>query len=225
MGSAPPPLDAEAWVFDLDNTLYPTGAGLFEQVEPRMGRFIEERFGLDAEDARRVQKQGFRDHGSTMRFLMLEHGIAPRDFLDYVHDIDYGVLKPDPQLDAALARIAGRKFVFTNAAANHARRVLDRLGITHHFAAVFDIADADWQPKPMRAGYDRLIAQQDLDAPRTVMIEDIARNLAPAAALGMTTVWLRTNRHGWATDGADDGHIDHVIDDLAGWLRRVAPRR
>ena len=225
MGSAPPPLDAEAWVFDLDNTLYPAGAGLFEQVEPRMGRFIEERFGLDAEGARRVQKQGFRDHGSTMRFLMLEHGIAPRDFLDYVHDIDYGVLKPDQQLDAALARIAGRKFVFTNAAANHARRVLDRLGITHHFTAVFDIADADWQPKPMRAAYDRLVAQQDLDAPRTVMIEDIARNLAPAAALGMTTVWLRNNRHGWATDGAEDGHFDHVIDDLAGWLRRVAPRR
>ena len=90
---------------------------------------------------------------------------------------------------------------------------------------MFDIADADWQPKPMRAAYDRLVAQQDLDAPRTVMIEDIARNLAPAAALGMTTVWLRNNRHGWATDGAEDGHIDHVIDDLAGWLRRVAPRR
>jgi putative hydrolase of the HAD superfamily len=212
---------ATAWIFDLDNTLYSPETRLFDQVERRMGRFIEEHLGLAPDAARRLQKQGFRDHGSTMRCLMIEHGVAPQVFLEYVHSIDYGVLSADAALDAALAALPGRRLVFTNGSTAHALRVLARLGVTARFDAIFDIAAADWQPKPQPATYARLVAAHGIDPRNAVMIEDIAGNLRPAAALGMTTVWLR-NSHDWARAGANGDHIDHVVDDLVAWMSEVA---
>ncbi len=209
-------LDAEAWVFDLDNTLYPAASNLFAQVDRRMTRFIADFLGLDWESAYRLQKTYFRRHGTTMRGLMNEHGMAPGPFLDYVHDIDLSPVAPDPALDAALARLKGRKIVFTNGPTDHAERVMDRLAVRRHFEAVFDIVAADYVPKPEPSVYAALVRRHRLDPATTVMVEDIARNLAPAAALGMTTVWVRAgDAPGIGDDGGD---ADHVVDDLTQWL-------
>lgn len=215
-------LEAEAWVFDLDNTLYPASSNLFAQVDRKMTRFIADFLGLDSAAAYRLQKTYFREHGTTMRGLMSVHGMDPGPFLDYVHDIDLTPVAPDPALDAALTRLPGRKIVFTNGPTDHALRVMDRLAVRRHFEAVFDIVEADYVPKPEPTAYAALVRRHRLDPRATVMVEDLARNLAPAAALGMTTVWVRGSPDGGAPDagdgGGDNGAADHVVDDLAGWL-------
>jgi len=210
----------EAWVFDLDNTLYSPRHELFAQIDRRMGEFVSELLGASLEAARRVQKSLFREHGSTLRGLMEEHGIAPDAFLDYVHDVDLEVLPPDAELDAALAGLAGRKLIFTSASLGHARRVTARLGVAHHFEDVYDIAAADYLPKPHRPTYERFLRRHSVDPVGAVMFEDIARNLEPAAALGMTTVWI-PGRTEWAREGSDGDHIDYVTADLAAWLGAV----
>jgi len=214
------PHEVETWIFDLDNTLYPASCNLFAQVDARMSGFIQELLALDPVEARRVQKLYFREHGTTLRGLMNHHQVDPRAFLDYVHDIDFSVIPQAPGLEAALARLAGRKLVFTNATVPYAERVLGRLGITHHIEAIFDIVAADYRPKPEPDCYHQLVQAHGIDPRRAVLVEDIARNLAPAAALGMTTVWV-PNEADWSRDGAEDGHVHHVAEDLAAWLEAL----
>ena len=211
---------AEAWLFDLDNTLYPSSTDLFAQIDVRMYRFISDFLDVGEGEARRLQKEYFHTYGTTLRGLMNRHDIDPGPFLDYVHDIDLAPLSPSPALASALGRLGGRKIIFTNATAGHAGRVTARLGVDGAFEAVFDIVDADYVPKPAAGVYDKLVADFDLDASRTVMVEDIARNLVPAAALGMTTVWVQ-GKSKWGAEGAGDGHIDHTTDDLVAWLEAV----
>ena len=212
--------NAEAWVFDLDNTLYPASCNLFAQVDERMRAFISRILDLDPDAAYRLQKQYFRDYGTTLRGLMDRHDLDPTPYLEHVHAIDLSPVAPSPALDEALRRLPGRKIVFTNASADYAGRVLDRLGVSAHFEAVYDIVDADYRPKPVPRVYDDLVARHGLTPQRSVMVEDIARNLAPAAALGMTTVWVRTDSP-WSAEGADGGYVDHVTDDLVTWLKAV----
>lgn len=211
------PHRVEAWIFDLDNTLYPASCNLFAQVDARMSAFIQDLLSLGPGEARRIQKSYFREHGTTLRGLMDHHQVEPEAFLAYVHDIDFSVIPEAADLEAALARLAGRKLVFTNATVRYAEQVLARLGIAHHIEAIFDIAAAGYRPKPEPESYRRLIAEHGIDPRRAVLVEDIARNLAPAAALGMTTVWV-PNAADWSRDGAEDGHVHHVVQDLAAWL-------
>ncbi len=218
------PSEVADWVFDLDNTLYPARCRLFDQVDRRIGLFIQDRLGLDAAAARLLQKRYFHQHGTTLCGLMTHHGIDPGVFLDFVHDIDLSPVEPSPALDAALARLPGRKFIFTNGSNAHAARVMDRLGVARHFEAVFDIADASYLPKPAEATYERLVSRHAIEPRRAVMIEDLPRNLRPAAALGMTTVLVLTGEE-WAETDKTGDHIHHVTDDLVGWLGAQAPAR
>jgi len=214
----PGPDDVDVWIFDLDNTLYPASCNLFPLIERRMGAFIAARFGVPADEARRRQKRFFREHGTTLRGLMVEHAVDPHEFLDFVHAIDLSALTPWPALDRALGRLRGRKLVFTNASRRHAEAVMARLAVAHHFEAVHDIADAGFLPKPDPRAYQGLLERHAIDPHRACMVEDMARNLGPAAQLGMTTVWVRTDS-AWGRPTAEDlPHIHHVTDDLAGWL-------
>lgn len=224
-----PPLDsmaaADCWVFDLDNTLYPSSCRLFDQVDWNITRYVAGLFDLPLEQARALQKTYFREHGTTMRGLMTLHGVDPVAFMNAVHDIDLDPVAPSPRLDAALEKLPGRKIIFTNGDVPHAERVMDKLGVRRHFEAVFDIVASDYEPKPAPHVYVKMAEVHGIDPARAVMVEDMARNLAPAFALGMTTVWVRpegTTGVTWANDGADDGHIHHVVDDLVDWLEGVA---
>jgi putative hydrolase of the HAD superfamily len=144
----------EDWVFDLDNTLYPASSRLFDLISLRMTAFIAEYFDIAPDAARARQKEFYMRYGTTMRGLMVEHGVDPAPFLDYVHQIDLGVIPADPALSDRLARLPGRKLIFTNASRIHAERVMERIGIAHHFETIFDIASADYVPKPSLAGYE-----------------------------------------------------------------------
>lgn len=211
---------AEAWIFDLDNTLYPSSARLFLAVDQRIAGYIAELLGVDAVSARKLQKEYFYTYGTTLRGLMTLHGIDPTAYMDYVHDVDLTPVTANPRLDAALAALPGRKIVFTNASVLHARRVMGRLGVQDRFEDVFDIVAADYCPKPQMQAYHGILARYRLDPARCVMVEDMARNLEPAAALGMTTVWIRNDSE-WGSAGATGSHVHHVADDLAAWLDDV----
>ena len=149
---------------------------------------------------------------------MLKHDMDPAPFLDYVHDIDLSPIAPSEALETALGRLPGRKLVFTNADAPYAKRVMARLGIGHHFTDIYDIEAADWVPKPFPEAYERLAAVLDIEPhTRHLLRGTFCGNLAPAAALGMATVWVR-NDSAWASSGAEQVTPDYVTDDLPAWL-------
>lgn len=212
--------DADTWLFDLDNTLYPARCNLFAEIERRMREFIAGMLAVDLDEAGLRQKDYSRRHGTTLRGLMEEHGLDPRAFLAYVHDIPLDALEPAAALDRALERLPARKIIFTNGSVRHAERVMERLGIARHFSAIYDIAAADFVPKPDLASYRRLCRLHDVKPARAVMVEDMARNLVPAHELGMTTVWLPENE-GWH-EGRREAHVHHVVDDLPAWLGRLS---
>ena len=222
MSQPPRPIRADlshidTWLFDLDNTLYPATSRLFDQIDVRIGQFIAELFDIGGREARKIQKSYFREHGTTLRGLMDEHGIAPEKFLEYVHDIDFSTLEPSAGLDAALTALPGRKLIFTNADVPYSRKILARLGVAHHFEHVYDIVAANYVPKPFPAAYDILLERHDVTPARTIFFEDIARNLVPAAALGMTTVWVR-GANNWVLPGNEDAKPDYETNDLVAWL-------
>jgi putative hydrolase of the HAD superfamily len=217
----------EAWVFDLDNTLYPRHTNLFVQVDQRIREFVGRLLSIGPEEAQRVQKDYYRRYGTTLRGLMEEHGITPDDFLAYVHDIDHSPVEADPVLAAAIMRLPGRKFIFTNGSRAHAEKVAERLGVTDHFEDIFDIVRSELLPKPNRATYDRFVAETGIAPTKAAMFEDLARNLAVPSALGMKTVLVVPSAgvlevvEDWEMEGRDASHIDYLTDDLGGFLGDV----
>jgi putative hydrolase of the HAD superfamily len=211
----------ESWIFDLDNTLYCASTNLFGQIDVRMKSFIADFLDIEPNEAFQIQKRYFRDYGTTLRGLMDHHDIDPKVFLDYVHNIDVQVLQPNPVLDKALKKLPGRKIIFTNADVGHTLRVLERLGISQHFEAIFDIVASDYIPKPQPEVYQALLKRFGLSPKRTVMFEDMARNLKPAADMGMITVWVRTDTL-WGQESSDGEHIHYATDDLPDWLSNIA---
>ena len=215
--------EIETWIFDLDNTLYPASCRLFDQIHARMTRFIADRLDLTLEAALTVQKAYFREHGTTLRGLMTVDRIDPDDFLAFVHEVDLSCVPQNPVLVSALSALPGRKLVHTNGSRRHAERLLDHLGIALSFCGIVDIAVADYEPKPALAGYHELLRRHQVAPATALMIEDMARNLVPAATLGMTTVWVR-NPIDWAAAGSRGDHIHHVVDDLGCFLGDICRR-
>ena len=215
----------ETWVFDLDNTLYPHHLNLWQQVDERIRDYIADYLKVAHEDAFRIQKDYYKRYGTSMRGLMAEHGMSPDEFLDYVHQIDHSPLEPNPALGAALERLAGRKLILTNGTRKHAQAVMRRLEIHGHFEDVFDIVAAELEPKPLAQTYDRFLARHGVDPHKAAMFEDLARNLSVPHTLGMTTVLVvppatrEVFREGWELEGREAAHVDHVTDDLTGFLR------
>ena len=209
------------WVFDLDNTLYPHQADLFTQVDHKMGLFIQDMFDVSYEEAKRRQKNFFRKHGTTLRGLMTEHGIEPYDYLDFVHDIDFSVLEVDEILNEAVDKLPGEKFIYTNASTSYARDVLSRIGLSGKFKDIFDIHDAKFLPKPDMRSYHKMVDKFSIDPKSSVMVEDIAGNLNPAAKLGMTTVWVPTDTV-WSKNDHAEENVHHVTENLSQWLAGIA---
>ena len=178
----------DTWLFDLDNTLYPAESGLMRQVEGRMTAFVAKVTGLTHDDAYALQKKYLAEHGLTMTGLVAEHGVDPAEFHALFHDLSLEALAQDPDLLAALAGLPGRRLIFTNADDVHAQRVLAHLGLAHLFEQVFHIASFGYAPKPDPAPFARMVAEHGVAPAATAFFEDSERNLAPAAALGMTTV-------------------------------------
>ena len=175
-----------------------------------------------------IQKDYYRRYGTSMRGMMTEHGVHADDYLAYVHKIDHSPLEPNPAMGAAIAKLPGRKLILTNGSTDHAGAVLERLGITQHFEAVFDIIAAELEPKPAPQTYDKFLRVHGVDPLKSAMFEDLARNLVVPHQLGMTTVLVVPDgakevvREDWELEGRDAAYVDHVTDDLTGFLERLS---
>lgn len=208
------------WIFDLDNCLYPASTDLFALIDERMGAYIERLLGVDAAEAKRVQKAHFHQHGTTLAGLMKEHDIDPRDFLEDVHDIPLDRIRPDERLARLLPRLPGRRFVFTNGDEPYARRVLDAIGVQNHFDDLHDIRASSYRPKPDPHGYALLCDRFGIDPAHALLADDMVQNLAPAKQLGMTTVWV-DNGSERGNHGYDRAMVNIRVNDVGDWLESI----
>lgn len=203
----------ESWVFDLDNTLYDAESHVFDMVTARMTRFVSEHLKINEETATQIRRRMRQEYGTTLRGMMLEHGIDPNIFLDYVHDIDMSVVAPCPVIKKHLALLPGKRVVFTNAPRRFAEAMLEKLEIAAHFHGLFTIEDADYWPKPHARAFQDFFDHHSIDPAKSCMFEDMEENLKTAHDLGMTTVWL----HG-RNAVKKRAHIHHTHEKLADWL-------
>lgn len=200
----------DVWIFDLDNTLYPPEARLFDQIERRMTAYVERLLGVAPAEADRLRAHYWREHGTTLAGLMAEHGIDPVAYLDEVHAIDMGALTPDPDLAAAIRALPGQKIVHTNADAAYAGRVLAHRGLGV-FDAIYGIGEVGYHPKPDPRAFAAVLEAHGIDPARAAMFEDDPRNLEVPFSLGMRTVLVGPGRHGPDPLAADHRHGDYVL--------------
>ncbi|WP_394693868.1 pyrimidine 5'-nucleotidase [Hyphobacterium sp.] len=200
------------WVFDLDNTLYPSDADVMSQVDRRMTEYVARELNLSHADARKVQKDYWREYGTTLNGLMANGQVRNgREFLDFVHDIDHSVITPDPQLAEHIRALPGRRYVYTNGSMKHAEDICHHLGLTDCFDDMFDVEAADFKPKPHRSGYDLFSSRFDIKAPESAFFEDSIRNLKTAHEMGWTTILVRARPGPRDEESAGpDDHPDHV---------------
>jgi len=202
------------WVFDLDNTLYPPAMRLFDQIERKMTAYVARTLGVSEAEADHLRATYWRLYGTTLAGLMAEHALDPEPYLADVHDIDFSVLTPDPQLAARIAALPGRRIVYTNADAPYARRVLAARGLDGLFDAVYGVEHAGYRPKPERAAFETVFTRDGLDPEAAAMFEDDARNLAVPHAMGLRTVHI-------APEPEPAPHIHHHDSDLSAFLARL----
>jgi putative hydrolase of the HAD superfamily len=219
----------DTWIFDLDNTLYSPECNLFAQIDQRMNAFLREMLSVGPEEARRIQKDYYYKYGTTLSGLMQVHNLPPERFLEYVHDVDVSPVPEAPALGAALERLPGRKFIFTNGSRRYAERVAAKLGVLQYFDDLFDIVAGGYAPKPRPEAYARFLNAHGVEAKSAAMFEDLPHNLENPHILGMATVLVQSDFHdsdhpaqkALANSGAMPPHIHHVTDDLVGFLEDV----
>lgn len=215
--------DHDTWVFDLDNTLYAAECNLFNQIDQKIGGYVQNFLGLTPKEARDVQKKYLLEHGTTLKGLMDNHAVDAEHYLENVHDIDFTPIKRNPRLREAIQSLKGRKLVFTNASKPYAIEILKRLGIADLFDAVFDIVDANMLPKPRLEVYQKFVKDHDVDPNASVMFEDMVRNLKPAHGLGMATVWINTGDE-WGVADYDSNIVHAEASNLSDWLHTFLTR-
>lgn len=202
------------WVFDLDNTLYPPQARLFDQIEVRMTDFVMQALGVERDEANRLRKLYWAQYGTTLAGLMREHDVDPTPYLVEVHDISLDHLEVDTALVRHIAHLPGRRIVYTNGTAPYAERVLAARGLAHLFDAVYGVEHAEFRPKPERAAFEAIFARDGVTPRQAAMFEDDQRNLTAPHDMGMRTVHVAPDPH----DGA---HIHFHTDDLTAFLGKL----
>ncbi|MEE8391055.1 MAG: pyrimidine 5'-nucleotidase [Anaerolineae bacterium] len=197
-------------IFDLDETIYPRGNGLLQEVGHRIQLWVQQQFDLTWEEAVAMRRDYFFRYGTTMGGLIAEHDVDVHEYLVFVHDVPLGdYLAPNPALAAMLNGLPLRKAIYTNGTAEHGWRVLQTLEVADHFERVIGIEDVGLRNKPYLDAYEQMLALLGARGAECIMVEDSARNLRPAKALGMTTVLV-----GAEPDEDEAGSVDFVVESV-----------
>jgi putative hydrolase of the HAD superfamily len=186
------PPSRRVWIFDLDNTLHDARVHIFPSMHVQIQGFLKRQFGLDEEGASRMRREFWQRYGTTLRGLMLHHGMNPRRFLAETHVFPElaGMVVHENAVRHALGRLGGTKLVFSNAPRHYVEEVLRLIGVRRHFKAVYTIEDARYRGKPDAHGFHLLMRAHDLDPHRCAFVDDSLDNLRSAHRLGMSTVWV-----------------------------------
>ena len=210
------------WIFDLDNTLYSADSGIFQQVHKLMGEFISKNLKMDIVEAKKLQSKYYKQHGTTLRGLMDNHGVEPDYFLDEVHKLDYSIVGPDEILNKELEKIQGRKIIYTNANKKHVVDVLERINLANFFDEIFDIKMANYIPKPEIKPYEQIIDIFNINPSSSAMFDDIAKNLVPAKKVGFTPVWVDAGYENFSDDiQASKDYLDYSTRNLSSFLKDI----
>ena len=210
------------WIFDLDNTLYSADSGIFQQVHRLMGEFISKNLNMDMHEAKKLQSKYYKQHGTTLRGLMDNHGIDPDHFLDEVHRLDYSIVGSNRILNEELLKLKGRKIIYTNANKKHVIDVLNRIDLNNFFDEIFDIKMANYIPKPELKPYEQIIDFFNIEPESSAMFDDIAKNLVPAKKVNFTSVWIDAGYENFSDDiKASKEYLDFSIRDLSLFLKDV----
>ena len=198
-------------VFDLDDTLYPPGNGLWDEIGERINRFMVEQAGIDPAHVNDIRRRYFLTYGTSLRGLMNDYpNVNPDAYLAFVHEVDHNrYITHNPALDAMLAALPQPKSIFTNADSRHAARVLNCLGVARHFPLIVDIRAMNFENKPRPQAYETLLKMIGASASECLLVEDSLRNLRPAKALGFTTLLVG---NGHEPDPAIDHHVNNILD-------------
>ena len=208
------------WIFDLDNTLYSAKTKVFNQVEKKMTEYVSNKLNTNMDEARKIQKNYFYKYNTTLNGLIKNHKVDAKEFLEFVHNIDISFLKKDLELSEELKKLEGKKIIFTNGPKKHALNITKKIGIDHHFDAIFDIIDSNFVPKPAIEPYKKLVEKHKIDPNFSVFVEDIARNLKPAYEMGMKTVWIE-NDEPWARQFSDSNFVNYTTNNLSEFLKEI----
>ncbi len=209
----------KCWIFDLDNTLYSGQTKVFDQVDKKMSSFISNKLNISLVEAKKIQKEYFHKYSTTLSGMMKNHKIDAMEFLDFVHDVNLDFLGKNKDLEKEIAKIAGKKIIFTNGSRAHAENVTKRIGINKLFDGIFDIVESNFIPKPSIEAYKILIEKYKIEPQYCIFIEDIARNLKPAHELGMKTVWIK-NDEPWAAEFSNENFVNYRIENLTNFLKK-----
>ena len=214
----------ENWIFDLDNTVYDIKLALFSKISSRITEYIIRALFITREEANLVRSNMYKKYGLTLTGLMREYGIAPDEYLDYIHDVSHPELKYDEQLKLKLSNLAGRKFIYTNASQDHAKNILSAMGIDSEFEKILDIKATGYLPKPDPKSYDIMLKSFGIlsnQIESSIFIEDTAKNLKPAKLLGLKTVWMENERN--LEDYKDNAeYVDYKYSDLKSFLNDIS---
>ena len=210
------------WIFDLDNTLYAADSGIFQQVHRLMGEFISKNLNVDLTEAKKLQSKYYKQHGTTLRGMIDNHGTNPDYFLEEVHKLDYSIVGPNDLLNKELQKLKGRKIIYTNANKQHVINVLERIDLTNFFDEIFDIKMANYIPKPEIKPYEQIIDLFNINPKSSAMFDDIARNLVPAKKVGFTPVWIDAGYENFSDDiKSSKNYLDYETRDLSLFLKDV----
>ena len=215
----------DTWIFDLDNTLYSADSGIFQQVHDLMGKFVSKHLNVKIKKAKEIQRKYYKQHGTTLRGMMDNHGVDPEYFLKEVHKLDYSIVDSNKKLNEELKKLKGRKIVYTNANLQHALDVLDRIELSNFFDYIFDIKMAKYIPKPELQPYEQIIKDFNLNPSTSAMFDDIAKNLVPAKKVGFTSIWIDVGYENFSDDiKASKEYLDFKTKDLSVFLEKVNRR-
>lgn len=193
--------------FDVDDTLYPASSGLWSTLKARMNRYMIERLGIPPEEVPQLRERYFLVYGTTLRGLQANHKVDVEDYLAYVHDVrltDY--IHPDPVQQAVLAALPTRNIIFTNADANHVRRVLKVLELEPYFSAVVDVNAMDPYCKPSPQAFELALKTAGEASPsQCAIIDDLPHTTRAAKAFGFYSLLFGVaNGAGWADAAFSD---------------------
>ncbi len=207
-------------LFDCDGVLYQDLEAVFGQVSKKMTEYISKKLNIDLIKAKELQTNYFHKYNTSLNGLMIHHDIPPREFLDYVHDIDLSFLEEDKTLRYELENIKLNKYVFTNGSKEHVKNIITHLGIDDQFDGVFDIVDAEYHPKPEAITFDLMVQKFKIDPNETLYIEDIAKNLSIGKERGTITAWLINDEY-WGKKESEKDYIDYKIENLSLFLKEI----
>ena len=215
----------DTWIFDLDNTLYSADSGIFQQVHDLMSKFVSKHLNVELKKAKEIQRKYYKQHGTTLRGMMDNHGVDPEYFLKEVHKLDYSIVDSNKKLNEELKKLKGRKIIYTNANLQHTLDVLDRIELSDFFDYIFDIKMANYIPKPDLQPYEQIIKDCNLNPSTSAMFDDIAKNLVPAKKVGFTSIWIDVGYENFSDDiKASKEYLDFKTKDLSVFLEKVNRR-